>query len=304
MITSADTPGKRSRPSGTPGLASPGPRRTDRIRCANQRGNLSAWRRREQPPHGFAKKGTPIIALIAGSGRDGNRTRGQRAGTSGAAQASSHREAPLISEDPVADNTDVYAFRSPDKPDTVTIMANYIPLEEPAGGPNFNTFGKDVVYAINIDNTADGKEDIVYEFRFRTKTRNGDTFLYNTGPIDSLSDPDWNPADLQRDADRPEEEDQPGLQPAHLPREHRPALDADDTSLMAQAASGTSPAGQGLRGPARRSVLRRPGLGLRPRRPAAVQPGARAPAPRGQGRGRSRWLQHALDRRSRSRSTS
>ncbi len=107
-------------------------------------------------------------------------------------QASSHREAPLISEDPVADNTDVYAFRSPDKPDTVTIMANYIPLEEPAGGPNFNTFGEDVVYAINIDNTADGEEDIVYEFRFRTETRNGDTFLYNTGPIDSLSDPDWN----------------------------------------------------------------------------------------------------------------
>ena len=107
-------------------------------------------------------------------------------------RASSHREAPLISEDPVADNTDVYAFRSPDKPGTVTIMANYIPLEEPAGGPNFSTFGKDVVYAINVDNTADGKEDIVYEFRFRTETRNGDTFLYNTGPIDSLSDPDWN----------------------------------------------------------------------------------------------------------------
>jgi hypothetical protein len=107
-------------------------------------------------------------------------------------QASSHREAPLISEDPVADNTDIYAFRSPDKPNTVTIMANYIPLEEPAGGPNFNAFGEDVVYALNIDNTADGKEDIVYEFRFRTETRNGDTFLYNTGPIDSLSDPDWN----------------------------------------------------------------------------------------------------------------
>ena len=107
-------------------------------------------------------------------------------------QASSHREAPLISEDPVADNTDIYAFRIPDKPNTVTIMANYIPLEEPAGGPNFNAFGEDVVYALNIDNTADGKEDIVYEFRFRTETRNGDTFLYNTGPIDSLSDPDWN----------------------------------------------------------------------------------------------------------------
>jgi hypothetical protein len=106
--------------------------------------------------------------------------------------ASSHREAPLISEDPTADNTDVYAFVSPDKPDMVTIMANYIPLEEPAGGPNFNAFGEDVVYKINIDNTADGEEDIVYEFRFRTETRNGDTFLYNVGPIDTLSDTDWN----------------------------------------------------------------------------------------------------------------
>lgn len=71
-------------------------------------------------------------------------------------------------------------------------MTNYIPLEEPAGGPNFNAFGEDVVYSINIDNTADGEEDIVYQFRFRTETRNGDTFLYNTGPIDTLSDPDWN----------------------------------------------------------------------------------------------------------------
>ena len=109
-----------------------------------------------------------------------------------AAKASSHREAPLISEDPTADNTDVYAFRSPDQPNTVTIMANYIPLEEPAGGPNFHAFGEDVAYSINIDNTADGEEDIVYQFRFRTETRNGDTFLYNTGPINTLSDPDWN----------------------------------------------------------------------------------------------------------------
>jgi hypothetical protein len=106
--------------------------------------------------------------------------------------ASSHREAPLISEDPVADNTDVYAFVSPDKPDTVTILANYIPLEEPAGGPNFNGFGDDVLYELKIDNTGDGDEDISYQFRFRTETRNPNTFLYNTGPIDTLSDTDWN----------------------------------------------------------------------------------------------------------------
>ncbi|HEY5876905.1 MAG TPA: DUF4331 family protein, partial [Ilumatobacteraceae bacterium] len=110
----------------------------------------------------------------------------------GNGMASSHREAPLISEDPVADNTDVYAFVSPDKPDTVTILANYIPLEEPAGGPNFNGFGDDVLYQLKVDNTGDGEEDISYQFRFRTETRNPNTFLYNTGPIDTLSDTDWN----------------------------------------------------------------------------------------------------------------
>ena len=106
--------------------------------------------------------------------------------------ASSHREAPLISEDPVADNTDVYAFVSPDRKDTVTIVANYIPLEEPAGGPNFNAFGDDVLYSLKVDNTGDGKADITYQFRFNTKTRNKATFLYNTGPINTLSDRDWN----------------------------------------------------------------------------------------------------------------
>jgi len=106
--------------------------------------------------------------------------------------ASSHREAPLISKDPEADNTDLYAFVSPDKPDTVTIIANYIPLEEPAGGPNFNAFGDDVLYSINIDNTGDGEDDIQYQFRFDTRIRNKNTFLYNTGPIDSLNDSDWN----------------------------------------------------------------------------------------------------------------
>src|SRR5262249_888899 len=106
--------------------------------------------------------------------------------------ASSHREAPLISKDPEADNTDLYAFVSPDRPDTVTIIANYLPLEEPAGGPNFNAFADDVLYSINIDNTGDGRDDIQYQFRFKTKIRNENTFLYNTGTIDSLDDPDWN----------------------------------------------------------------------------------------------------------------
>lgn len=110
----------------------------------------------------------------------------------GPAKASSHREAPLISLDPTADNTDVYAFVSPDRTNTVTIVANYIPLEEPAGGPNFSAFDPNVRYEINIDNTGDGYEDIAYHFNFRTVTRNANTFLYNTGPINTLDDPDWN----------------------------------------------------------------------------------------------------------------
>jgi hypothetical protein len=113
-------------------------------------------------------------------------------GTVFLAVASSHREAPLISADPLADNTDVYAFVSPDAPDTVTLIANWIPLEAPAGGPNFYKFGDDVVYQVNIDNDGDAKDDIVYEFRFKTHIQNRKTFLYNTGPISSLDDPNFN----------------------------------------------------------------------------------------------------------------
>ncbi len=106
--------------------------------------------------------------------------------------ASSHREAPLITEDPVADNTDVYAFRSPDAPDTVTLVANWIPMEEPAGGPNFYNFGEDVLYQIHVDNDGDAEPDITYEWRFTTEIQNPDTFLYNTGPITSINDADFN----------------------------------------------------------------------------------------------------------------
>src|SRR5688572_33234704 len=93
------------------------------------------------------------------------------------AGASSHREAPLITEDPVADATDVYAFVSPDDSDTVTLIGNWIPLEEPASGPNFHKFGDDVLYELNVDNDGDAIDDVVYEFRFRTRVQNEDTFL-------------------------------------------------------------------------------------------------------------------------------
>ena len=107
-------------------------------------------------------------------------------------KASSHREAPLITQDPQADATDVYVFVSPDKPDTVTFVTCWIPFENPAGGPNFYRFGDNVLYEIKIDNTGDAVEDITYQFRFTSQTRNPNTFLYNTGIISSLDDPDRN----------------------------------------------------------------------------------------------------------------
>src|SRR5436190_17520717 len=109
---------------------------------------------------------------------------------------SSHREAPAISQDPVADNADTYAFVSPDDPTTVTIITNYVPLEGPPGGPNFFEFGDDVLYSIYVDNDGDALPEIEYQFRFRTTYQNEDTFLYNTGPIGSLTDPNWNKRQL------------------------------------------------------------------------------------------------------------
>src|SRR5437762_7405445 len=82
------------------------------------------------------------------------------------AGASSHREAPTISADPNADNTDLYAFVAQDAPNAVTIVANFVPFEEPNGGPNFNGFGDDVLYQIHVDNNGDAKDDVTYQFRF------------------------------------------------------------------------------------------------------------------------------------------
>ncbi|MBH8568412.1 DUF4331 family protein [Microvirga sp. STS02] len=99
-------------------------------------------------------------------------------------EASSHREAPLIADDPLADNTDLYAFRSPDSPNndgnaSVTIIANYIPLELPQGGPNYNTFGENVRYEIHVkNNPATAGDDITYRFTF-TRTNQDPTTFFN-----------------------------------------------------------------------------------------------------------------------------
>jgi len=107
--------------------------------------------------------------------------------------ASSHREAPLIAGDPRADNTDVYAFVSPDAPDTVTLISNWIPFSEPNGGPNFYMWADDTRYTIKIDNDGDALADLTYVWVFDTVIKDGNgQFLYNTGPVTSLTDPDLN----------------------------------------------------------------------------------------------------------------
>jgi hypothetical protein len=107
--------------------------------------------------------------------------------------ASSHREAPLIAGDPRADNTDVYAFDSPDDPTSVTLISDWIPFEEPNGGPNFYTWADDTKYSIKIDNNGDALADLTYTWIFSTVVRDPSRdFLSNLGPVTSLTDPDLN----------------------------------------------------------------------------------------------------------------
>ena len=179
---------------------------------------------------------TALGAAVVGSGPS--------AGT-----ASSHREAPLISEDPSADNTDLYAFRSPDKPNTVTIVSNWIPGEDPAAGPNYYTFSPSAKYKLNIDRTGDARPDIVYEFRFGRTA--GPAFLGNTVQSWSM----WRNKKLFARGKTPPNNigprstpNYPSLVSKSIVREGRP-LD--------------------LRRPARRRVLRRHRRDLRPARASA-----------------------------------
>ncbi|MER5910538.1 DUF4331 domain-containing protein [Streptomyces sp. NPDC001982] len=140
---------------------------------------------------GTGRKG--LVTLICGAlAAGGLAAAGVATLEPGAASASSHREAPLISGTPQYDNTDVYAFVSPDKPDTTTVVADWIPFEEPAGGPNFYTFADDAQYDIHIDNNGDAQGELLFRYTFKTHRKNGNTFLFNTGPVTSLDDPDLN----------------------------------------------------------------------------------------------------------------
>src|SRR3982751_4436382 len=105
---------------------------------------------------------------------------------------SSHREAPLTSIDPTGDDTDLYAFTAPDKQGSLTIVGNWIPFEDPSGGPNFYRFDDRATYYLNVDNTGDGVYDVRYQFRFKTTIRNPESFLYALPGVTSISDPKLN----------------------------------------------------------------------------------------------------------------
>src|SRR5262249_7034270 len=102
---------------------------------------------------------------------------------------SSHREAPLTALDPTADNPDVYAFTAPDASTARTVVATWIPCEDPGGGPNFYRFDDRARYWINIDNTGDGVYDVRYLFRFKTHYLNKNSFLYALPGVSSITDP-------------------------------------------------------------------------------------------------------------------
>ena len=99
---------------------------------------------------------------------------------------------PFACSYPAASYDAVYAFVAPDTPDMVTLVGNWVPLEQPNGGPNFHKFGDDVLYTFQVDNDGDANGDISYEFRFKTTIANPNSFLYNTGQVTALDDPDLN----------------------------------------------------------------------------------------------------------------
>ncbi|MEX0659433.1 MAG: DUF4331 domain-containing protein [Egibacteraceae bacterium] len=174
------------------------------------------------------------------------------------ADASSHREAPLIMEDPVADNTDLYAFTSPDRPDTVTLLSNFVPFQEPGGGPNYFRFGEDVRYNIHIDNTGDANPDITYEFRFQNAIQNPNEYLYGDPvaflegrgslPIENLSDDTYNFRQTMsvfevRDGQRTELGSNLTLPPEHV----GPITTGDDANYEQLAQQAVHDVGDGIR---------------------------------------------------------
>ena len=218
---------------------------------------------------------------------------------------SSHREAPEISKDPVADSTDIYAFVSPDQPDTVTIITNYIPLEDPAGGPNFFEFGDDVLYRINVDNDGDGRPDVALRVPVHDHGHEPEHV-----PLQHRPDRRRSTAPTSTGARRYSVTEvrknraaaQARRQPACAAVQRRASVDAELRGPGERRDPLRRRRHHGLRRAAARRLLRRPRRGVRPRRAAAVpEP---APDPDSRGPGRQRAPRRSTCTRSRSRSRS
>ena len=204
---------------------------------------------------------------------------------------SSHREAPEISKDPVADSSDLYAFVSPDRHDSVTLIANYVPLQLPSGGPNFFEFGDDVRYEIHIDNDGDGHPDVTYRFEFRTEITNDEQFslqhradrVAGQQELEPAAVLQADPGDRRQGARARRQAALPAVQrrAAVHPQVQRPGPAGD-----VQAVDG----GEGVRRAARGRLLRRPGRDLRPGYAAAVPAVARGRQEAVQDRGRAGQL--------------
>ena len=186
-----------------------------------------------------------------------------------AGSGSSHREAPLTSIDPTGDDTDVYAFVAPDAPGSLTLIANWIPFEDPAGGPNFYRFDDRASYYLNVDNTGDGKYDVRYRFKFKTKVRNPNSFLYALPGVKSIDDPKLN---LVQTYSVWRERYEHGhlvsnkIVASGLPTAPNNVGPEDVPQLRRGRRPGDQVAGgrrQGVRRPGRRPVLRRPRLDVR-----------------------------------------
>ena len=209
---------------------------------------------------------------------------------------SSHREAPLTALDPTGDDTDVYAFKAADAPNALTLVGNWIPFEDPAGGPNFYRFDDRASYYLNIDNTGDGRYDVRYRFKFHTKTRDKNSFLYALPGVSSILDPKLNVVqtyDVTRETYRDGKQVDAKVVGARPPDRAQQRRAQDDPRLRGGRRAG-QPVHQGrregVRGPDRRPVLRRPRDDVR-----------RAQHPQGHGRAGRRprrrgGLQRPLDR--------
>ena len=201
------------------------------------------------------------------------------------AHMSSHREAPAISKDPVADNTDTYAFVSPDDPDTVTIISNYLPLEAPFGGPNFFEFGDDVLYSIHIDNDADGEAGDHLRVQVPDRGAQPEHVPVQHGPdrVDRLGQ--LEPSAVLHGDPRGARTPTGARQAPRVPAvQHRAGVDAELRRARRPGDSSRRRRSHRVRGAATRRVLRRPRGDLRPRRPAPVP----EPPHRGHGRGGGR----------------